>query len=163
MKINKTDNPGVVLPPPLIYVVLFASSILLHRISPFRWNFLTDTICRWGGPVFIICSLLLLFASLWRFFESGNTLITFRPSRSLQKTGIYAYTRNPMYLGLLLLYSGIAFLKGNPWTFILIPFLILIVEVFVIRKEELYLEREYGEDFLTYKANVRRWFFRRNR
>jgi len=62
-----------------------------------------------------------------------------------------------MYLGLLLLYSGIAFLKGNPWTFILIPVLMLVVELYVIRREELYLEREYRDEFISYKKKVRRW------
>ena len=58
--------------------------------------------------------------------------MTIRPARSLQTDGIYAWTRNPMYLGLLFLYSGLALLLGNGWTLLLIPFLMLFVQLYII-------------------------------
>jgi len=62
-----------------------------------------------------------------------------------------------MYAGLLLVYIGIAFIKGNIWTFILIPLVIFIVNRLIIIKEEKYLERAFGKQYLDYKNKVRRW------
>lgn len=62
-----------------------------------------------------------------------------------------------MYVGLLFVYIGMAFLKGNWWTIILIPFVILMVTQMIIIKEEKYLERAFGETYLDYKLKVRRW------
>jgi protein-S-isoprenylcysteine O-methyltransferase Ste14 len=62
-----------------------------------------------------------------------------------------------MYLGLLFLYTGIAFFTGNWWTFILIPVVIAVVTIYVIRREEKYLYDAFGEEFTAYTAKVRRW------
>jgi protein-S-isoprenylcysteine O-methyltransferase Ste14 len=62
-----------------------------------------------------------------------------------------------MYLGLLLLYIGIAFYQGNFWTLLLVPPLINLISIFVIGKEEKYLERAFGKNYLDYKRKVRRW------
>jgi len=84
-------------------------------------------------------------------------LITIKPATSLQTTGIYSISRNPMYVGLMNLYIGLSFIIGNWWNFILFPALILFIQIVVIRKEEKYLEREFGTLFLQYKQKVRRW------
>jgi len=62
-----------------------------------------------------------------------------------------------MYLGLLLLYCGMGVLKGNWWTFILIPLLVVVVQTYVIKKEEHYLQNAFGEEYSAYKNKVRRW------
>ena len=62
-----------------------------------------------------------------------------------------------MYMGLLILYSGIAMLEGNWWAFIFIPLIIIIVQSYVIRGEENYLQRAFGEEYNAYRKKVRRW------
>jgi protein-S-isoprenylcysteine O-methyltransferase Ste14 len=62
-----------------------------------------------------------------------------------------------MYLGLVLLYTGLAFLTGNWWTLILLPFVVVVVNYFMIRPEEKYLERSFGQSYLEYRSKVRRW------
>ncbi|GAB3714419.1 hypothetical protein GCM10027592_54200 [Spirosoma flavus] len=84
-------------------------------------------------------------------------VITSKPARSLQTGGIYSLSRNPMYLGLLLLYAGLSLLIGNVWTMLLLPFLVLIVTRYVIKREERYLERAFGHAYQSYKEKVRRW------
>jgi protein-S-isoprenylcysteine O-methyltransferase Ste14 len=83
--------------------------------------------------------------------------VTIKPAKSLETTGIYSVSRNPMYLGLLAIYIGMAFLKGNDWTFICIPFVILVIHFYVIRNEEKYLQRTFGNEYEEYKKQVRRW------
>lgn len=154
------DNPGVHLPPPLIYVSGFLLSIGLQRILPLPKALLRAA--RPNIPGLACCALALVFIvpALLAFLRSRNTLITFLPARTLETGGIYAWSRNPMYFGLLMAYAGLAFLIGNWWTLILMPVVVFGVERLVIKREEAYLERAFGPEYTAYKGRVRRWFGR---
>ena len=71
--------------------------------------------------------------------------------------GPYQFTRNPMYFGLVCLYLGLALWFGIFWALILLPAVIALVQHYVVAREEQYLERKFGEEYLRYKASVRRW------
>jgi protein-S-isoprenylcysteine O-methyltransferase Ste14 len=151
------DHPGVYVPPPLIYVSIFFVSIVIQRVVPIQYSWFTAPgvqIIAWS---FIAAGIFLLTTSLWRFLVSKNTLIPIKPAQSLQTSGIYAITRNPMYLALICLYLGIAVFKGNVWTFVLAPIVVIIVQSYVIKKEEQYLIRAFGDLYLDYMKKVRRW------
>ncbi len=154
---KKKDGPGVYLPPPLLYVLIFLLSVLVQKQFPLPLVFFTTNISFVLAIIFVIAGLCIVLPALIKFFRTKNTLIPFLPANSLQTTGIYSITRNPMYLGLLFLYIGIGFLKGNFYTMMLIPLVILAVDYLVIVKEEKYLIRAFGNDFLEYMKNVRRW------
>ncbi len=157
MHLISKDNPGVYLPPPLIYVLFFFLSVLLQRKLPipFTWHdTLLAEIVGWG---FIVLYLIFFLPAVRQFILSKNTLVTIRPANALQKSGIYSVSRNPMYLSLLFLYSGIAMFKGNPWTMIEIPLLMATIQGYVIKKEEQYLLRRFNVEFEEYMKNVRRW------
>jgi protein-S-isoprenylcysteine O-methyltransferase Ste14 len=62
-----------------------------------------------------------------------------------------------MYISLLLFYTGLAFIIGNWWNFILLSLLFLVIQEYVIKREEKYLERRFGQEYLNYKSKVRRW------
>lgn len=154
---SKRDNPGVYVPPPLFYVAVFFLSLFLQKVDPVNDAFFQSAQAKIAGMFLIITALVFLIPALTRFIQSKNTLVTIKPANSLQTSGIYRKTRNPMYVGLLLLYTGIAFLKGDWWTIMLIPVVIIIVQSFVIRKEEAYLTRAFGNTYLEYRKKVRRW------
>ncbi len=154
---EKKDHPGVYIPPPLIYVAFFFLAVALQRVVPLKGLFGETAMTITAGWILLAAGILVLLSAVWRFLVSKNTLVPVKPAHSLQTGGIYAFTRNPMYLGMLLLYSGIGFLKGNWWTFIVIPLLIMAVQLYVIKKEEHYLQRTFGNDYLQYKKKVRRW------
>jgi protein-S-isoprenylcysteine O-methyltransferase Ste14 len=105
----------------------------------------------------LIVALYFLVRSLRQFFLTKNTLILIKPASSLQITGIYRITRNPMYVGLAILYLGITCFIGNWWNVILFPLLFIIVQAYIIKREERYLELEFGEQYNAYKETVRRW------
>jgi protein-S-isoprenylcysteine O-methyltransferase Ste14 len=153
----KKDSPGVYPPPPLFYVVIFFISILLQHYISISKDFFEGNISRYLAPIFIGLGVISVLPALITFFKSKNTLVTILPAKSLQTKGIYSISRNPMYMGLLFVYVGIALMKGNWWTFILIPLVVLIINQLVIRKEENYLERAFGQEYLDYKSKVRRW------
>ena len=154
---NKKDNPGVYIPPPLIYAGVFLLAVLIQRLIPFEKNFFYTIASKIAGSIIIIAGVFFSFPALSQFFRTKNTLITIKPASSLQTTGIYSVCRNPMYISLLLWYTGLSFLIGNWWNFILLPLLFLIMQEYVIKREEKYLERSFGQEYLNYKSKVRRW------
>jgi protein-S-isoprenylcysteine O-methyltransferase Ste14 len=152
---RKNDSAGVYVPPPLIYVAVFFLSILIQSFIPLDHSWLQ--LNSWLGWVFVGLFLLFCFPAIYRFIVSRTTITTIHPVTALQTMGIYSISRNPMYLGLICLYSGIAVFKGNWWTFFLIPLVIFIVQQYIIRREEKYLERKFGNAFSAYRKKVRRW------
>jgi len=154
---NTRKHPGVYIPPPLIYMAFFVLSFLPQRLYPLDDRALHESVVKaFGTLLFLIC-LLLSVSALRRFLLTKNTLVTIRPARSLETSGIYSLTRNPMYLSLVFLYSGLGIFIGNWWTLILLPVLIGVVQLYVINKEEQYLQDAFGQEYQSYKNTVRRW------
>ncbi|MGD0581517.1 MAG: isoprenylcysteine carboxylmethyltransferase family protein [Bacteroidales bacterium] len=156
-QIDKSKGPGVYIPPPLLYVLIFILALFIQRLIP-----IADALFRLGiikavGLIFLIIALFFLARSLRQFFQSKNTVILVKPALSLQKTGIYGISRNPMYVGLVLTYIGLTCSIGNWWNVILLPLLILIVQEYIIKREEKYLDLEFGQQYVEYKRKVRRW------
>ena len=154
---NKKDNPGIYIPPPLFYIAVFIAAVLIQKWLPLNNAFFYTTTSKIIGPVIIFIGLFFNFPAIRQFFKTKNTLVTIKPANSLQTTGIYSVSRNPMYVSLLLFYLGLSFLFGNWWNLILLPLLFLLVQEYVIKREEQYLHRRFGQQYLEYKAKVRRW------
>ena len=81
----------------------------------------------------------------------------YEPTTALVTEGPYCFTRNPLYLGLTLTYGGISALANALWATLLLPFVLVVMRRGVIDREERYLERAFGEEYIRYKARVRRW------
>lgn len=158
MTTTTKDHPGIYIPPPFIYVAVFLVALFIQLKAPIINTIFNTTAIKIIGALFIIFAVsFFLFRSLQRFIKSKNTVVTILPANSLQTSGIYAITRNPMYIGLALVYLGVACFIGNWWNIILFPFLLLIVQEYIIKREEKYLLRRFGQDYVEYKKQVRRW------
>ena len=154
---NIKDNPGVFIPPPLFYVALFFLSFLMQRYFPIRREFFQTLFASISGVLLIITGFIFSVPALRQFIKTKNTVITVKPATSLQTSGIYSVTRNPMYLGLILVYTGLAFVIGNWWTIILLPILFILVTYLIILPEERYLSGAFGNIYPDYKKRTRRW------
>lgn len=154
---KKEDNPGVPIPPPLIYAATFFVAVFIQKMEPINDQFLRSRPVQVAAFILFAIAIFLSARSLTQFFRSKNTLITIKAAQSLQTTGIYQFTRNPMYLSLLLIYLGLTCLIGNCWNIILLPVLFAIVQEYIIKREEKYLDRRFGKEYHDYKSNVRRW------
>jgi len=80
-----------------------------------------------------------------------------KPTRALVTTGIHGWSRNPIYLGMFLVYGGIGIAVRSPWILILALPLAITMRYGVVAREEVYLERRFGDAYRDYKARVRRW------
>lgn len=154
---QKSDNPGVHIPPPIIFAGIFLLALLIQKYIPIGNQFFYTSFSTIIGFVFLFAGILFVFFAIRRFLITKNTLITVRPATSLQTVGVYSLSRNPIYTGFLSVYSGAGFLVGNWWHFVLFPILLFIVQEYVIKREENYLFRRFGETFSEYKKKVRRW------
>lgn len=157
--VAKKDSPGIYIPPPLFYVAIFLVALWLQAAFPIDKSFFESIFSKVAGYMLLAISVLYFgYRSLRQFYKTKNTVITFKEAHSLQTTGIYAITRNPMYAGLCIAYLGFTLAWGNWWNVVLFPGLIIVVQEYIIKREEKYLERKFGEPYLIYKSKVGRWF-----
>ncbi len=92
-----------------------------------------------------------------RFRAAGTNVETWRPTEALVTEGLHARSRNPIYVGMLVIYAGLAILIDSLWALGLGVALFVYLRFFVIAREERYLERKFGETYLAYKRRVRRF------
>ena len=153
MSATVEKKPAIV--PPVYLLLFILGQVAVHRFWPMAQLF--DGPIRYTG--LILLALGVFFAG-WgaRAFAVANTAI--RPmeeSTTMVTHGLYRYTRNPMYLGMIQVLMGVCVLLGSLSPWILIPgFIFLIRQLFII-PEEAMMERTFGEQYRSYRSSVRRW------
>lgn len=149
------DNPGVIAPPPLIYAGPLAVGLLLNLKFPMR--FLPRKVAPMLGLTLIGTSVFIISQAYPRMRHAGTNVNPTEPTTVLVTEGPFKYTRNPLYLSLTLFYAGVAALVNTLWAILLLPAVLLVMNRGVVAREERYLERKFGEQYIQYKARVRRW------
>ncbi len=152
---NERDTPGVVAPPPLIYLGPLVLGLLLNGRFPVP--FLPRGLARVLGWPLLGGGVLLMNWFFWTLRSAGTPINPEKPVSSLVTGGPFRYTRNPGYLSMAMIYAGIASLANALWAILLLPAVLVVIRRGVIEREERYLERKFGEEYLLYKARVRRW------
>lgn len=152
------DHAGVIIPPPLIFVAVLALGLAIDLLADGPGLGLPD-VPRYvaGAALFVIGMALALTASAG-FRVAGTDVRPWKASTALVTSGLYRYTRNPMYLGLTLVYAGLSLFADSVIALILIVPLLVIITYSVIKREEHYLAVKFGEEYRRYKSKVRRWF-----
>ena len=149
------ETAGVVARPPLIYGGALAVGLLAKPLFPTA--FLPHRVARMLGLPLLGAGLLLFLSALRSIRRAGTEVRTSKPTTRLVVEGPYRFTRNPIYLGFTLVYGGITALTHSLPSALLLPFVLVVMRRGVIEREERYLERIFGEEYLRYKARVRRW------
>jgi protein-S-isoprenylcysteine O-methyltransferase Ste14 len=149
------DNPGVIAFPPLIWLVNAVISILVHLLI--RLPIMRYSICRVCGIVFIVLAPTLALSALRTMKAAGTNVHPSEPALALVRGGPFRFTRNPMYLALCLLQVALGFFLNDLITLLFVVPLAVIFHYGVILREERYLTAKFGEPYLQYKREVRRW------
>ncbi len=153
-----TDNPdyaNVVALPPLIMGGFLVLGLVIHFVYPV--SVIPRSLGPWLGTPVILLSVLIV-VSAFRALRRGETTFDVRKSTTnIVSDGVFQYSRNPMYLSMLLLYGGLAFLINSLWLLVATIPLAVVIQKGVIEREEHYLRRKFGEEYLCYKTRVRRW------
>jgi protein-S-isoprenylcysteine O-methyltransferase Ste14 len=152
---DEQDKAGVAAPPPLLYLGAFSIGLLLGRRFPL--GFLPRGMRRsLGWP--LLGSGALLLGWFERTMHRAQTPANpYRPVERVVTEGPFRYTRNPAYLAMTMICAGAASLANAPWAVLLLPVALAVIRRGVIEREERYLERKFGEEYLRYKGRVRRW------
>lgn len=152
---SEKDWSGVIVPPPIVYLVCLVAGLGLDFLWPIP--LLPQAIQFGVGFTIIVASFLLVGLAFMKFRRSGTSIDYRKPTTGIIATGPFAYSRNPVYVGMTMLMGGIAIAVDSPWILAMAIPAVLIIHNFVILREEAYLERKFGDDYLRYKAAVRRW------
>jgi protein-S-isoprenylcysteine O-methyltransferase Ste14 len=149
------DISGVIAPPPLIFLGGLAVGFGLEALLP--GSSIPDALAWILGGVLLLAGLVLLFSFERAFTQRNTPANPWRPTTAIATDGPYRLTRNPAYVGMALVYIGIALLSQALWVLLPLPLVLAIVDRGVIAREERYLERKFGQEYLDYKRRVRRW------
>jgi protein-S-isoprenylcysteine O-methyltransferase Ste14 len=150
------DTAGVIARPLLIFLAALLLGLASDHLLPF--TFPAHGLLHWVvAGAFILIGLALMAAGIGNFSSAATPVPTNQPTRALVTSGIHGWSRNPIYLGLFLIYVGIAVAAHSPATVILTLPLAITIRYGVVAREEAYLEERFGDAYQDYKARVRRW------
>ncbi len=152
---ENADNPGVVAPPPLIFAGALGAGLLLNRLRPTA--FLPHALSRLLGWPVIAGGFLFGLSGFREMRRAGTNVDPREPTTAIVTGGPYRFTRNPLYVGMTLMYCGFAARANALPAALFLPFALHLMNHGVIEREERYLERKFGDEYLRYKGRVRRW------
>lgn len=158
MEKQTKDTPGVIAPPPLIFISGLLLGGLVHwfyavNLFPFEFSFPAKII----GVLLIIFGLGIIFNARKKMQRAETNIEPWKPTNSIITDGIYAFSRNPVYVAMVIIYFGVLLFFNSIW---FLPTLVLVLFTMhfgVILREEKYLETKFGEEYTNYKNSVRRW------
>lgn len=152
------DSPRIKFPPPLAFIgTLLAGWALEGWIGyPAIPVIPYDTLYSFGIFALVLGAAIILTAQ-GLFVRSRTDSRPWKADSNLIVEGVYKWSRNPMYLGMALVYLGVAMLNDSGTQLCLLLPLLFVIQKEVIEPEEAYLAGRFGEEYLAYKANVRRW------
>ena len=141
--------------PPLVYSLSILAGALLQRVSPLP--FPSRALAAPLGVSLVVLALALFAYSVAKFRTAGTPVPARKPTTAIVRTGPYRFSRNPIYLAFSVLQLGIAIWANSLWLLMTLAVAVALVHNVVIRREEQYLERRFGGEYLDYKGSVRRW------
>jgi protein-S-isoprenylcysteine O-methyltransferase Ste14 len=149
---------GVIAPPPLILLAALIAGFVLDWLTPLGLRETVPAVMRHAaGGVFLAAALIINFMGAGRFGRERTPVNPYRPPSKLVTGGIFAVTRNPMYVGFYLLAFALALLFAAGWLVLTTIIAALVIHYGVVLREERYLESRFGEEYLRYKEKVPRY------
>jgi protein-S-isoprenylcysteine O-methyltransferase Ste14 len=149
------DHANVIIPPPVIHILSIGMGGVIGEYFPLslpHWVML-----QWLGGVLSGIAIILTLWGMREFHVLDNPVAPNQPIKQLMACGPYRYTRNPLYLSLILLQLGLGLIFLNGWMVLLLLPVVLILHYYVVAREEAYLLRRFGAAYQAYQKQVRRW------
>ena len=158
MQAPQADRPATVPWPPILIGAALAAGVLLGRLYPLTWPGMNDLPARIIGYGIGAAGIALVAWGFLSLQRGGTTVLPNRRADQLVTQGAFRFRRNPIYMGEVLVFLGLAELTHNIWFAILAPLLAIALYGLAIRPEERHLETRFGQAYLDYKERTRRWF-----
>lgn len=155
---NHRDSAGVWFPPPVYFLIGLIVGFAVQHFYPIHLAKPGHRVILYGlGGLWILLGLALAGWALFDFRRAGTSAFPHAPSSNLVAGGPYRWSRNPMYISLALVSIGIGLFANALWPIVSVPLALVLVDVLVVRREEHYLDRRFGESYRDYHRRVRRW------
>ena len=149
------DYPSVIARPPRIVLGFLIAGLALDSIAGMPAIY--EPVRYFGGAGLVAAGGSLMAAAVRRFRLARTAVETWRPTKAIVQDGPYAYTRNPIYVAMLMIYAGLGVIADAPAVPALTPLLFAVLHYGVVLREEHYLECRFGDAYLDYKRAVPRW------
>ena len=144
--------------PPFLYLACLILGLILDHVLPLSLTLPGVDLTHWiAGGSLIIVGVTIFAAAVRNFSRAATPVPSTKSVRTLVTTGIHGLTRNPIYVGMFLIYAGIGVAALSPWILVLVLPIAIVMRYGVVAREEAYLERRFGDTYRDYKARVRRW------
>ena len=151
------DHAHVVASPPVIFGIILAAGLLVHKCFPLAiMDHPTSLSKTMANLLFVIAGIVMVPTTLLMIRKKTDPRPD-RPTTTIVTEGFFRYSRNPLYLSLMLIYGGIAIHANSWWLVFSLPVLFVALKRAVVLREEKYLETKFGDEYLRYKKDVRRW------
>jgi protein-S-isoprenylcysteine O-methyltransferase Ste14 len=157
MKNDSKDSAGIRIPPPLYFFACLGIGLFLEYLFPIHLVSLSLIPRAIVGCTFTLISLYFAVSGFITLINNNTSFDTAKSTTKIVISGAYRFSRNPLYLSLLLLLFGIAFLMLSFWLFFTVPILFVLFLFKAVKPEESYLSQKFGQEYLDYSAKVRRW------
>ena len=155
---QETETARPLVRPPLLHLACLVLGLVLDRVLALPLSLPDADLARWAaGGGLILLGMAIFAAAVRNFSRAATPVPSTRPVRTLVTTGVHGISRNPIYVGMFLLYAGIGVAARSPWVLVLALPLAIIMRYGVVAREEAYLERRFGDAYREYRARVRRW------
>lgn len=155
---NTTDHADVAIKPPSLFLGALGLGCLLSLVLPVGPGFgSANWLALAVGLALVAIGFALAALSVRRFHLAGTSVVPGETSTALVVEGPYHLTRNPIYIGFVLAYFGLAVMLTSVWVLLLLIPVLIVLQRGVVEREEIYLERQFGEAYRKYKARVPRW------
>lgn len=142
----------------MLFLLSYGAGEALHRIAPLPLHWLTGIrVTEWLAALLLLAGVALVLICVMFFLGARTTPIPYRRPATLVMWGPYRFSRNPMYVGVTLIYLAVALLRGVLWAVLLLPIVLFVLDRFVIPHEESILRAAFGAAYERYCARVRRW------
>lgn len=149
------DHASVKIHPPILLLIHIFAAFLLNWLFPLPFAF--PKFLVWVGYLLVLVGIGLAFSAASQFMRAHTTLDPHGSVAEIVTNGLYHFSRNPIYLGFVCLLIGFPFIFRSYWGLILSPVLMVSLYQLVIKHEEAYLEKKFGDIYTSYKSQVRRW------
>jgi protein-S-isoprenylcysteine O-methyltransferase Ste14 len=151
---------GVIMRPPVLFIAALLLGHGADHLLPLPFHAPGSDLAYWiVGGALVASGLSLVVAGARAFSRAGTPVPTVAPTLALVTTGVHGWTRNPIYIGMFLLYFGIGVAARGIWVLVLALPLAITIQYGVVAREERYLERRFGDAYSDYKSRVRRWLW----
>ena len=148
------DHADVKIHPPVLTFIFIFLAYLTNWLIPLQFSMQW---LRYLGFAIAIIGFLLPFFAIREFMKAKTTVNPHGSVSNIISSGIFRLSRNPIYVGFVLMLIGFPLYSGTYWGLILSPVLVICFNKLVIEHEEVYLEKKFGEQYTNYKSSVRRW------